>query len=57
MLQNGMGRFTGKPRNKSHAAGVKVETGVDKTVPEIGRPLIADMAVSLFHESSIFRRG
>jgi len=51
-----MGGFAGKTRNKSHAAGIKVETGVDKAVPEIGRHLIPGMASSMLHESSTFRR-
>jgi hypothetical protein len=57
MLQNAVGWFAGKPRNKSNAAGIKVETGGDKAVPEIGWRLIPGMASSMLHESSIFRRG
>jgi hypothetical protein len=57
MLQNAVGRFTGKPRNKSHTAGIKVETGVDKALAEISRPPTAGTVCTLLHESSIFRRG
>jgi len=52
-----MGGFTRKPRNKSNPAGIKVETGIDQALAEIVRPLIAGVASSLLHKSSIFRSG
>jgi hypothetical protein len=57
VLQNLMRRFVGKPRNKSYAAGIKVETWIDEAVFQMRRHLPAGMASMLFYRGSMRRRG